>query len=256
MIVADHDLERLRSEVEAGAAWRDALGRWIKRTGPVSAPHPSGTNWIWLMELRAAGHAIDVGSAFGEIAADLSGEFESVEHLTRSSARAALVSARFRGSDAQVSVRESATADDQPEWGSADCVVFAAVEGWRSRAPAWIDSAAGIPARAARWLRPGGWLGCLLPDPLALDALRGGAGGARRLLANRATLRATLRELRDAGFADVRRYAANHRDVVPATSVARQGYLSIFPHDGRIMPRLPVAMQPLMFPWTLLLARR
>lgn len=264
----DLDLSRslppLLSALERGGGWDEAFIRfWVSLTGaprPEWPPKDGRINWIWLTDLERIDRVIDLGSAFGDVAADFAGESAHVSYVGAPSLHGTIVEHRFRGEDAWIDV-DLRTTSPGATLDGADCVVFVASEGWQERLPQWIGGASGVVRHAHRMLRPGGWFAFLGPNPVSESNLRAGVFGVPKALRAHRLLRGVLGGLRDAGFSRPRRYVVSPTHELPVVLVpdhprALQAWGAQNVSDSGWRGRLPLALRTVSFEGALVLAQR
>jgi hypothetical protein len=254
-------LPQLLAALEGGEEWSTAYPRyWQALTGgpvPDWPPTAGRLSWTWLTDLESIEHAIDLGSAFGEVASGLTAESSRVTYAGSGSLHREVVKERFRAPTSLVTITGEMPAGEA----SADVVAFVASEGWQSRLPAGVPSAGEIPSIAFRALRPGGWFACLCRSGVSFTALRAGPSGLASLVRDSLLRQALSTGIRRAGFAEVRRYALSPRPELPLAVVPIDGYAlrawsSLSGTGIGWWHRLPGRMRALPFAGTLLLAKR
>jgi hypothetical protein len=253
------DFASLLASLRAGQSWEDAFrDHWTALTGSQVSrwPHHDGRlNWLWLTDLTACERAIDVGGIYGEFAGDLTREFSSVAYVASSLVHGQIVAERFKRSPVEVIL----DADDRLREQEADCVVFDAHEGWRSRIPVSMSDT--LVSRAFQWLRPGGWLAFTSPNLGSYSSVSEAARGRGPLFDNPGRLRTMSHQIESVGFRRIQRYFIAPEVGAPymllpqtpgalrwwkTTAAAEPGLL------GVLTPRFPQAY----FPRTMILAQR
>lgn len=266
--LAQHRLCR-RLERSQTAGWEAAFQQFwfeVAPEGPPVWPPPEGrANWLWLTDLPRGGRGLDLGSPFGDIAAEFGHWFDHVGYLCPDQSHCRASTLRL--------AREDTPGDcevgSDPEWAGAgsgeaggtwDCIAQIRSPGWWERTPRELRD----PAALVRWaharLRKGGWLVLGGRNPYAL---RHGTG-ADRLVSRPAQWLRNLRlslALQRAGFHDIRPYHAlpsvwNPDAIVPYRWRAVRAFRAVTEHRSPGAFALRSRLHPFLSSDFLLLARR
>jgi hypothetical protein len=267
----DAYLPELERDLDNGMPWDAAVARLLDRLPahgyhrPAWPPPEGRLNWIWLTEMEGVGAAIDLASPFGDLARELSRETDRtggrVLYLACPSTHSRIVRKRFQQTSEPVDVVEAGTAAARlPAAGSADCLVFSGSPGWEARVPAELARTGRIGPFARDVLRPGGWLVCLLENPLVNVRRRRGWRSAREAAIALSQLTGLMRGIRQAGFEEVRSYIGGPSLDAPAMMIPYRpqtisAWLAVSRPSTAPVRYLRSRAAGLLFPIRILLAR-
>lgn len=255
-------LRELHEGLQDGVKWPEAIGQyWTRVAGlepPTWPPRSGGVNWHWLTDLDSLGRVVDFGSPFGDLAFLFEAEGANVVYCAASSLHLEVTKARIQHTGSKIGVAapnaEGSRADEL-----ADLAVVMASEGWAARVARPLAHHVPDLHWAIRFLRPGGWLAVLLPNPWSIGvfraAWRSGEGVDLSGLARIHRLGAAVEGM---GFSCVRPYyvlpdIGQPETFVPRTSAAVR---TIRPGRDGHLGRITDWLHPLFFPGILLLARK
>lgn len=257
-------LTELLLDLRAGVPWEIAYAAHRGRVASNGRAMPSfpdrRINFTWLTDLDRTACAVDLGSAFGNLAADLALEFGEVRYVGGRGPHASVAAARLEG-DRHVHLALSEAEHAALPEDTADLAVFAASHGWRARVPARVNGPRDLVRMGVGLLRPGGWIGLLQPNPLWHRWWTTDPAGPGRIRRYGSMLRAFRETLRELGVSEVREFlVAPDLDVptafVPRTRSAALAYLrSVHAPEGELwIGRM--GFHAALFPVLLVLAKR